>query len=252
MAWSGARTIRELGRDVAVKELLVRGNTSELRFVREALVTARLEHPGIVPVHEAGRWSDGTPYYTMKLVGGRSFHDRIAEQRTLVDRLALLPNVISVADAIAYAHERGVIHRDLKPSNVMVGDFGETIVIDWGLAKVLDEATEPQGDELPYRTSARTDLTVAGSVLGTPAYMAPEQYRGRSDERTDVYALGGILHHVLTGKPPHERNAYARVCGRAAPICSQYARGPDRDRQARSRGGSGKAVPDRTRVRRGP
>lgn len=196
---------RELGRDVAVKELLQRGGTSELRFLREALITSRLEHPGIVPVHEAGRWSDGTPFYTMKLVAGRSLHDRIAEQRTLDERLALLPNIVSVADAIAYAHDCGVIHRDLKPSNVMVGDFGETIVIDWGLAKVLDDAGEQGGYDVPYRSSARTDLTAIGSVLGTPAYMAPEQYRGVSDARTDVYALGGILHHVLTGKPPHER-----------------------------------------------
>lgn len=198
---------RELGRDVAVKELLARGNTSELRFLREAMITSRLEHPGIVPVHEAGRWSDGTPFYTMKLVGGRSLHDRIAEQRTLDERLVLLPNLISVADAIAYAHERSVIHRDLKPSNVMVGDFGETIVIDWGLAKVLDDTTEENGEESPYRTSAAPELTAVGSVLGTPAYMAPEQYRGRSDARTDVYALGGILHHLLTGKAPHERTA---------------------------------------------
>ena len=216
---------RELGRDVAVKELLARGNTSELRFLREALITSRLEHPGIVPVHEAGRWSDGTPFYTMKLVGGRSLHDRIAEQHTLEGRLALLPNIISVADAIAYAHECGVIHRDLKPSNVMVGDFGETIVIDWGLAKVLDDTTEEGGDQFAYRTSARPDLTAAGSVLGTPAYMAPEQYRGRSDARTDVYALGGILHHVLTGKAPHERTASLEF----SPPLLRYARNTPED-----------------------
>jgi WD40 repeat protein len=195
---------RELGRDVAVKELLTRGNASELRFFREALITSRLEHPGIVPVHEAGRWSDGTPFYTMKLVGGRSLHALIADQRTLEGRLAFLPNVIAVADAIAYAHDRGVIHRDLKPSNVMVGDFGETIVIDWGLAKVLDE-TDGNADDVPYRSPARNELTAVGSVLGTPAYMAPEQYGGRATHLTDIYALGGILHHLLTGRPPHDR-----------------------------------------------
>jgi prepilin-type processing-associated H-X9-DG protein len=198
---------RELGRDVAVKELLTRGNSSELRFFREALITSRLEHPGIVPVHEAGRWSDGTPFYTMKLVGGRSLHELLAQQRTLEGRLAFLPNVIAVADAIAYAHDRGVIHRDLKPSNVMVGDFGETIVIDWGLAKVLDDSETTDDDDLPYRSPARNDLTAVGSVLGTPAYMAPEQYVGRADHRSDIYALGGILHQLLAGRPPHERSA---------------------------------------------
>jgi serine/threonine protein kinase len=125
---------RELGRDIAIKELISRGHISEVRFLREALITARLEHPGIVPVYEAGRWADGTPFYAMKLVSGRPLRDLIAERKTVDERLALLHHAIAVADAIAYAHGKNIIHRDLKPANVIVGDFGETVVIDWGLA----------------------------------------------------------------------------------------------------------------------
>jgi serine/threonine protein kinase len=125
---------KDLGREVAIKEILNPGGLSEARFVREAMITARLEHPGIVPVHDAGRWPDGTPFYSMKLVSGRPLKHLLTESKTFGQRLALLPHVIAVADAIAYAHDRGIIHRDLKPSNVIVGDFGETIVIDWGLA----------------------------------------------------------------------------------------------------------------------
>src|ERR1044071_4999741 len=110
---------RELGRDVAIKELISGGGVAELRFLREALITARLEHPGIVPVHEAGRWPDGTPFYAMKLVSGRPLRDLIAERPTVDQRIGLLHHVIAVADAIAYAHGRDIIHRDLKPSNVI-------------------------------------------------------------------------------------------------------------------------------------
>ncbi|MCE9573328.1 MAG: protein kinase [Deltaproteobacteria bacterium] len=210
---------KELGRDVAVKELLERGNTSELRFFREALITARLEHPGIVPVHEAGRWPDGTPFYAMKLVQGRSLRALIDDCKTMEDRLALIPHVIAVADAIAYAHDRKIIHRDLKPSNVIVGDFGETVVIDWGLAKdITDEIPEPTEAETGApRAPAADGLTVAGSVLGTPAYMAPEQREGKADERSDVYALGGILHHISAGSPPNGDNV-SMSRGRGSPL----------------------------------
>ena len=142
---------RELGRDVAIKELISRGNLSEARFLREALITARLEHPAIVPVHEAGRWPDGTPFYAMKLVAGRPLRDLIAERTTVDQRIGLLHHVIAVADAIAYAHGRNIIHRDLKPANVIVGDFGETVVIDWGLAKDLSARSPPS-------TTARSEL----------------------------------------------------------------------------------------------
>src|SRR5689334_10716915 len=126
---------RRLGRTVAVKELLRQDQWHEARFMREALITARLEHPGIVPVHEAGRWPNGAPYYVMKLVEGRTLKELFAAKRKTSERLALLSHVIAIADAVGYAHSEGVIHRDLKPSNVIVGEFGETIVIDWGLAR---------------------------------------------------------------------------------------------------------------------
>jgi WD40 repeat protein len=202
-------TDREFGRDVAVKELLVRTASSEMRFMREALITARLEHPNIVPVHEAGRWDDGTPFYAMKLVAGRPLKALIAETTTYAERLKLLDRVLAVTDAIAYAHDRGVIHRDLKPSNIIVGDYGETIVIDWGLAKAVGDSDEGAAAPSP---SAGSDLTVAGAVLGTPAYMAPEQASGdEATARSDVYALGAIVLDVLRGTGPR-----AQQTGRAA------------------------------------
>ena len=189
----------DLGRDVAIKELISRGNISELRFLREALITARLEHPGIVPVHEAGRWPDGTPFYAMKLVAGRSLRDLIAERATVDGRVSLLHHVIAVADAIAYAHGRNIIHRDLKPSNVIVGDFGETVVIDWGLAKDLSATQESTLDGGPFCEVRDDGLTSAGTILGTPAYMAPEQARGESvDQRADVFAIGAMLWELCT------------------------------------------------------
>ena len=190
---------RELGRDIAIKELISRGNLSEVRFLREALITARLEHPGIVPVYEAGRWSDGTPFYAMKLVSGRPLRDLIAERKTVDERIGLLHHVIAVADALAYAHGRGIIHRDLKPANVIVGEFGETVVIDWGLAKDLSAAEETTAGGGPFRANHDDGLTSAGTVLGTPAYMSPEQARGEPvDQRTDVFAIGAMLWELCT------------------------------------------------------
>jgi tetratricopeptide (TPR) repeat protein len=202
---------RALGRDVAIKELISGGPVSEVRFLREALITARLEHPGIVPVHEAGRWPDGTPFYAMKLVSGRPLRDLIAERPTVDQRIGLLHHVIAVADAIAYAHGRNIIHRDLKPSNVIVGDFGETIVIDWGLAKDLSVAEETAVGGGPFRTPHDTDLTASGAILGTPLYMAPEQHRGEHvDQRADVYAIGGMLWELcaLEKAPEMARQRY--------------------------------------------
>ncbi len=210
---------RELGRDVAIKELISGGHVEEVRFLREALITARLEHPSIVPVHEAGRWPDGTPFYAMKLVSGRSLRDLIAECTTNDQRIGLIHHVIAVADAIAYAHGRNIIHRDLKPANVIVGDFGETIVIDWGLAKDLTMAEESVTTGNPVVTSNDDDLTIAGSVLGTPAYMAPEQGRGEAvDQRADVFAIGTMLWELCAARrlPPStadERDRMLRGAG---------------------------------------
>ncbi|HET9626710.1 MAG TPA: serine/threonine-protein kinase [Kofleriaceae bacterium] len=187
---------RELGRDVAIKELIAPERGGEARFLREALVTARLEHPGIVAVHEAGRWPDGTPFYAMKLVSGRPLRDLINERPTADERIGLLHHVIAVADAIAYAHGRKIIHRDLKPSNIIVGDFGETVVIDWGLAKDLHDEPSSQhdGDRRLASPSSASELTGEGSGMGTPAYMAPEQAQGEPvDQRADVYAIGAML-----------------------------------------------------------
>ena len=209
---------RELGRDVAIKELIARGNLGEVRFLREALITARLEHPGIVPVHEAGQWPDGTPFYAMKLVAGRPLRELIAERATVEQRLGLLHHVIAVADAIAYAHGRHIIHRDLKPSNVVVGDYGETIVIDWGLAKDLSTSEPAVAGDGPFRTPADSELTAAGDVLGTPAYMAPEQSRGEPvDQRADVFAIGAMLWELcsLRRVPPSDAVARRRVLRKA-------------------------------------
>jgi eukaryotic-like serine/threonine-protein kinase len=208
----------DLGRDVAIKELITRGNLSEVRFLREALITARLEHPGIVPVHEAGRWPDGTPFYAMKLVAGRPLRDLIAERTTVTERIGLLHHVIAVADAIAYAHGRNIIHRDLKPANVIVGDFGETIVIDWGLAKDLSTTEDVAVGDGPFRAHHDINLTSTGSVLGTPAYMAPEQERGEYvDQRADVFAIGAMLWELcsLQKVPPTDQRLRHRMLRRA-------------------------------------
>ena len=190
------------GRVVAIKEMLRADDDAvAARFAREAMLTANLQHPAIVPVYEVGRWPDGQPFYAMKLVAGRSLAEAIRDAPSRRDRLALLSHVTAVAGALAYAHDLGVVHRDLKPANVLVGRFGETVVIDWGLAKDVAEA---EGQAEPVAAAASGSLTVAGTLLGTPAYMPPEQARGETvDERADVYALGAMLYHVLAGAMPY-------------------------------------------------
>ena len=193
------------GRVVALKEMIVASNVAARRFAREALITANLQHPAIVPVYELGRWPSGEPFYAMKLVSGKSFQDVLASTKRLDERLALLPVLVAVAQALAYAHERHVIHRDLKPANILVGDFGETVVIDWGLAKTIGEP-DPVDDDEPAGIRAVLDSsqTRLGAVLGTPAYMAPEQARGDAvDERADVYAIGAMLYSLIAGHSPY-------------------------------------------------
>ena len=190
---------RRLGRDVALKEVL--SPALRARFDREATITARLQHPAIVPIYEAGTWPDGTAFYTMRLVPGETLTAALERRTTLAERLALLPNVIAVTEALAYAHSRGVIHRDLKPHNILIGEFGETVVIDWGLAKQRGVA---EVDARARTEPGQPELTQAGAVVGTPCFMAPEQARGDDlDERADVFALGALLYNLLAGAPPY-------------------------------------------------
>jgi eukaryotic-like serine/threonine-protein kinase len=204
-----------LDRPVALKELFSASEATRSRFVREALITARLQHPSIVPIYDAGRLGERSPFYAMKLVAGRPLDKAIASASTLAQRLALLPSVLAIADAMAYAHSQRIIHRDLKPQNVLVGTFGETVVIDWGLAKDLAIDDRDALEAGPYRAETTHDQTVAGVVLGTPAYMAPEQAAGEPvDERADVYAIGAILYHVVSGVIPHEGTTFEELVHR--------------------------------------
>ena len=196
---------RRLGRTVAIKEVLA--HPYRARFEREAMITARLQHPAIVPIYEAGQWPHGTAFYTMRLVTGATLADAIEGADSLEERVALTGHLVAITDALAFAHSKNIIHRDLKPLNVLVGEFGETVVIDWGLARELGEP-EPV-DDASIEADATSDegaagLTRTGAVLGTPGFMAPEQARGDEvDCRTDVYALGAILYTVLVGHRPY-------------------------------------------------
>jgi len=210
---------RRLRRDVVIKVMRRESGRIDPRFEREALITARLQHPSIVRVYDAGVLGDGRAFYAMERVRGRSLESVLADAKTLRDRLALLPHAIAVADAIAYAHSEGVLHRDLKPSNVLIGPFGETVVIDWGLAK--DLRTGDAAVTVPPRSDSNdgesSELTQHGAVLGTPSFMAPEQARGdASDERTDIYALGALLYTALTGEPPHRGRSAEEVIAQVA------------------------------------
>ena len=189
-----------LSRTVAIKQLLVGSAHARARFEREALITAHLQHPAVIPVFDFGELPSRKPYYAMKLVEGTSLARAIDEAKSFEARLGLLPHVIAVIDAIAFAHSRGIVHRDLKPQNVLVGAFGETVVIDWGLAKDL----KTSDDTLPVEVyPAEENLTQLGTIIGTPAYMPPEQAEGAPvAERPDVYALGALLYHLLAGRRP--------------------------------------------------
>jgi serine/threonine protein kinase/tetratricopeptide (TPR) repeat protein len=216
----------ELNREVALKQVRpehAHDGALRERFLLEGEITGRLEHPGIVPVHSLGTDSEGLPYYTMRLIRGKSLRDAIrglseteaeprsAEHRNLKLR-ELLRRLLVVCDAVHHAHGRGVIHRDVKPSNIVLGDDGETLLVDWGLAKVLGQSG-PDADGPSHSghmvVSSGSDLaeTRAGSVVGTPAYMAPEQAEGRINEVgpwSDVFSLGATLYYILTGRAPRD------------------------------------------------
>lgn len=213
----------DLGRKVAVKVMNAAEQTGALaaRMLREARIVALLEHPSIVPIHDVGSLEDGRVFYAMKLVQGARLDEFATGTTSLSDSLRVFQKV---CEAVAFAHARGVIHRDLKPENIMVGPFGEVLVMDWGVAKVLgrdrgdsqtttpDNAAEPQVIEdtdlvatRPLSAEGSPGDTRSGTVIGTPAYMAPEQARGQTellDQRSDAYSLGAILYFLLTSRAP--------------------------------------------------
>jgi serine/threonine protein kinase len=221
----------ELQREVARKQILDQhadDPTNRARFLLEAKVTGALEHPGIVPVYGLGTYGDGRPYYAMRFVDGDSLKEAIARfhgdeslqrepGRRLLELRMLLRRFVDVCNAIEYAHSRGILHRDIKPGNIMVGKHGETLVVDWGLAKA--QGREPAGGRsgerplVPSAGSGSAD-TLPGSALGTASYMSPEQARGELDRvgpRSDVYSLGATLYCLLTGTQPFEGDSLGDV-----------------------------------------
>src|SRR5262249_15034798 len=213
---------QEINREVALKRIqacLADDAQNRARLLLEAEITGRLEHPGVVPVYGLGLYPNGQPYYAMRFIQGDSLKDVIRQfheadrpgrdpgEHSLAFR-ALLRRFIDVCNAVAYAHSRGVLHRDLKPANVMLGKFGETLVVDWGLAKVISCSEEARtASDVTLRPASAGVLipTQAGAVVGTPAYMSPEQAGGQLDRIrpvSDVYSLGATLYELVTGQAP--------------------------------------------------
>jgi len=194
---------RRLDRQVAMKTLkpAVTASLSVARFLREATLTATLDHPAIVSVYDAGRRDDGRLFYTMHLVDGHPLSSAIAEASSEVERERFLRPFTQVCEAVAFAHARGIVHRDLKPSNIMLSGFGQVQVVDWGLARRVTDIEDGAGPTPAPTPGDGSDLTAFGAVIGTPAYMSPEQARGEpADTRTDVWALGAVLYEIVTGR----------------------------------------------------
>ena len=202
---------RELDREVAIKvPHSGRSAAFEARLRTESRILARLEHPGIVPIHDVGRLPDGRPFYVMKRVRGTTLSEHVGGLKGLADRLRVFERV---CEPVAFAHAHGCIHRDLKPENIMVGAFGEVMIMDWGVARVDGDAAPL---ESPRRVTA-TAGTQSGTIVGTVGFMPPEQASGSSaqaDHRADVYNLGAILHLLLTGAPPAPGEAAAGIAQR--------------------------------------
>ncbi|MEI8242505.1 MAG: serine/threonine-protein kinase [bacterium] len=226
---------RDTLRDVALAR--PRDGRSAQAFVREARILACLEHPHIVPLHDLGLAPDGRPYFTMKLLAGETLEAVLARlrrgdaaTREKYPLPVLLDIFVRICDAVAFAHSRGIIHRDIKPANVQIGDYGEVRLIDWGLAKSVDDASD--GCDVSDRPDS-VGVTLAGTIKGTPGYMAPEQAAGRgaaADVRTDTYALGALLYAILTWQPPVSGDSTADVLCRtvAGEIVPPRQRAPER------------------------
>jgi serine/threonine-protein kinase len=216
---------QRIGRDVAIKRMRssTPSDSATIRFLREARIQARLDHPAIVPVYELDIDADGRPYFTMKRLAGVTLAQRLSEH---VPVKPLLRAFVDVCLAIEFAHARGVVHRDLKPANIMLGDYGEVYVLDWGIARVLADRDAPnEAGDIDTLEGTKT-----GDLLGTPGYMAPEQIRGEPvGPATDVYALGAILFEILAGEPLHPRGTAALGSTLSAPQHSPGRRVPRRD-----------------------
>jgi len=206
MSW----TDTHFGREVAAKVLIDGAPRARARFLHEARTQGRLEHPSIVPVHDLAALPDGRPFFTMQRVRGETLASVLASEKARFTRRKLLDAFARIALAVHYAHLRGVIHRDLKPANLMLGEFGEVYVLDWGIARLVSSKAEEAREPLPTES---VGLTESGSFLGTPGYMGPEQARGDDDldARIDVYALGCVLFELLTGEAMHQGKAMPQL-----------------------------------------